>query len=274
VTAAVFNYDKPIQNFIAELDKTGHVTHVAYRKTSVTFHHNGGRLSLRGILDVWKVRPASAQFQVDGQGAVGQYVRLNEYAWATGNTQGNKESISIELANATLGPDWTVAEVTWREGARLCGAIHYKVLGVRPSRKTVKMHQDWKSTTCPGPFIKPRLSQIIAEAQRAYDNFAKAAQTNDNTGPKEDASMSAAEVKDLKDYVDTAVEKAVSDLKKHLDANFGEKAVDNPNAYLNTGVTPRLMLNLKQWFRGAVDELRSPTSLPEDHTPAPRTIGD
>src|SRR4051794_21757579 len=128
-------YDKPVQDFIAGLDATGHVTHTAYRKTSVTFHHNGGRLSLQGCLDVWKTRPASALFDVDGQGRLGQYVRVNEYAWATGNTEGNKSSISIEMANATTAPDWTVAEVTWKEAARLAGWLFARVIGVAPTRE-------------------------------------------------------------------------------------------------------------------------------------------
>lgn len=171
MTAAPIAYDKPVKNLIAGLDATGHVTNTAYRKTSVTFHHNGGRLSHEGVLDVWKTRPASAQFDVDGQGALAQYVGVNMYAWATGNTQGNKESISIELANATLDPDWLVAEVTWREGARLCGWLHARVLGVRPSRATVKIHSDWKATLCAGPHIRSILDTLIAEAQAAYDYF-------------------------------------------------------------------------------------------------------
>ena len=55
-------YDKPVVDFIAQLSATGHVTHTAYKKTSVTLHHNGGRLSHQGVLNVWKVRPASAHF--------------------------------------------------------------------------------------------------------------------------------------------------------------------------------------------------------------------
>jgi hypothetical protein len=170
---AVINYDRPVANYIDQLSATGHVTHTAYRKASVTFHHNAGRLSLQGILDVWKTRPASAHFQVDGAGHVGQYVKVNEYAWATGSTQGNKESISIELANATLAPNWTVAKATYEEGARLCGWIHANILGVRPSRKTVKMHKDWKATGCPGPFIEKLLNTLISLAQKAYDVFTK-----------------------------------------------------------------------------------------------------
>ena len=71
MTAAPIKYDLPVANFIAGLDATGHVTHRNYTKKSVTFHHNGGRLSLAGILEVWKTRPASAHFQSDAAGRIG-----------------------------------------------------------------------------------------------------------------------------------------------------------------------------------------------------------
>ena len=53
-------YDQPVTDFIAALSATGHVTHTKYKKTSVTFHHNGGNLTHAGVLSVWKTRPASA----------------------------------------------------------------------------------------------------------------------------------------------------------------------------------------------------------------------
>jgi len=105
-------YDRTVSNFIDQLSATGHVTHRAYRKTSVTLHHNAARLSHQGVLNVWRTRPASAHFDVDAAGAVAQYVKVNEYAWAVGNTAGNQSTISIEMANATLAPGWTVTDAT------------------------------------------------------------------------------------------------------------------------------------------------------------------
>lgn len=172
--AGVIAYDRPVKDFIAQLNATKHVTNTAYRKTSVTFHHNGGRLSLQGVLDVWKVRPASAHFQVDGQGNLGQYVKVNEYAWHAGNTQGNKESIGIELANATLAPDWLVADVTWRAGARLAGWLFARVIGARPTRETVHVHHDWKQTLCAGPYLDRIREQLFLAVETAYNEFSGA----------------------------------------------------------------------------------------------------
>ena len=170
-------YDKPIADFIAGLDATGHVTHKSYNKTSVTFHHNAGRLSLQGILDVWKVRPASAHFQVDRAANIGQYVRLREYAWATGNTEGNMRSVNIELANDTLAPEWGVSEVTWKAGARLAAWIFFNEIGVRPSSANVFQHNHWLPTMCAGPYIAKVWPLLLAEVQVQYDMFARGTAT-------------------------------------------------------------------------------------------------
>jgi hypothetical protein len=167
----VIAYDRPVRDFIAGLNATGHVTHTQHRKTKIAFHHNGGRLSLGGILDVWKVRPASAHFQVDGAGAIGQYVLPNEYAWALGNTQGNKECISIELANATLAPSWLVSEVTMMEGARLAGWLFAKLIGERPTDANIEVHHNYKQTLCAGPCIDRNLGRMIEQAQVSYLHF-------------------------------------------------------------------------------------------------------
>lgn len=167
--AATIAYDLPLWDFIAGLDATGHVSHVPHRKTHVTLHHNGGRLSFEGILDVWRVRPASAHFDIDGAGRAAQFVRVNEYAWATGSTEGNQRSISIEMCNETLAPDWKVSEVTWRAAGRLAGWLFARVIGYRPTREFLVQHKEWNATMCAGPHIDKVYNQILAVAQETYD---------------------------------------------------------------------------------------------------------
>lgn len=166
-------YDKPVKDLISQLNETGHVSHRSYKKTSVTLHHNAGRLSHEGVLRVWQSRPASAHFDVDGVGAVAQYVKALEYAWATGNTEGNQRTISIEMANKQLSPSWEVAEVTWKSAARLAAWLFATVVHERPSSSNFFKHSHWSATACAGPHIDKVWSQIMAEAQRAYDEFNK-----------------------------------------------------------------------------------------------------
>ena len=171
---ATIAYDRPVKNLIDELSKTGHVTHRSDKKTIVTIHHNAGRLTHEGCLAVWKVRPASAHFDVDRKGAVAQYVKTNEYAWATGNGEGNRKSISIEMANSEVGGQWPVAEVTWKSAARLAGWLFAKKIGHRPTKDTLVYHHHWRQTACAGPYMDKVYKQVLAAAQKAYDYFAGA----------------------------------------------------------------------------------------------------
>lgn len=167
----VIAYDRPVKDLIAGLNATGHVTHTQYRKDMVTLHHNGGRLSHEGVLNVWKTRPASAHFDVDAAGDVAQYVKANEYAWACGNTVGNQRSISVEMANSAIGGNWPVAEATWRSAARLAGWLFARIIGVRPSKSNLVVHHFWKATECAGPYIDGHLNAIVDLAGQHYDEF-------------------------------------------------------------------------------------------------------
>lgn len=165
-------YDLSVKDLIAGLDATKHVTHTPYRKTHVTLHHNGGILTHEDVLSVWQTREASAHFDIDWSGNAAQYVRVNEYAWSCGNTDGNQRSISIEMCNETRGPEWKVREVTWRRAARLAGWLFFRVIGARPTRETLVQHKYWNPTECAGPHIDSVYDHILWHTQLAYDAYA------------------------------------------------------------------------------------------------------
>jgi hypothetical protein len=188
VTATI-NYDRHIVNLIDELSRTGHVTHTKYKKKSVTLHHNGGvRFSHQTILNIWRSRPASAHFDVDAVGDPAQYVEEHEYAWAVGNTRGNQETISIEMANISGSPHWEVAEATWQGAARLAGFLFAHVIDghPRPTRSNFFVHHHWSSTACAGPFVDSHYDEILHAAQQAYDHFHGAAPAPAITSPVRD----------------------------------------------------------------------------------------
>ena len=195
---ATIKYDRPVKNLIDALSRTGHVTHTAYKKKSVTLHHNGGRLTHEGVLNVWKTRPASAHFDVDREGKVCQYVKVNEYAWAVGNAAGNRETISIEMANSQVGGNWEVSETTWKSAARLAGWLFAKVIGTRPTSSNLHYHKHWASTACAGPYMDSVYDQVLRLAQKSYDYFkaASAAPKPSQPGnaPRKSNTQIAAEV--------------------------------------------------------------------------------
>ena len=163
-------YDQPIEDLVSALSATGHVTHQSFTKTSVTIHHNGGVANTHeDVLNTWRTREASAHFDVDVHGAIAQFVDVHEYAWATGNTQGNESSISIEMADASGSPSWEIADATWKSAARLAAWLFHHVIGARPSNENVFPHKHWVSDDCPGPWALDHWDEIIAEMQHQYD---------------------------------------------------------------------------------------------------------
>jgi Cpl-7 lysozyme-like protein/N-acetylmuramoyl-L-alanine amidase-like protein len=189
-------YDKVVKNLIGGLNATGHVTHEQHRKDMVTFHHNGGRLSHEGVLNVWKTRPASAHFDVDAAGNVAQYVEMNEYAWACGNTEGNQRSISIEMCNEATNGQWPVSETTWRSAARLAGWLFAKVIGTRPSSANLVPHHHWKATTCAGPYMDGKHSEFVSVAQQAFDFFKGGGSSAPPSAPPSSGGKSMAQIVD------------------------------------------------------------------------------
>jgi hypothetical protein len=170
----VIGYDRPVKDLIDELNATRHVTHTSFKKKSVTLHHNAGVLTHEQVLAIWKTRPASAHFDVDAQGDIAQYVLVPEYAWSTGSTLGNEESINIEMCNSSLAPKWEVSSTTWMSAARLAGWLFAKEIEAPPTAANFFVHHHWIPDTCAGPFIDTIFNQILAVAQAEYNSFSTA----------------------------------------------------------------------------------------------------
>lgn len=125
------------------------------------------------MYNVWQNRQASAHYGVDGD-YVMQFVWDKNAAWSTANSNGNHAGISIEHANSSLGPKWTISERTWKNGARLAAHLHVThKLGRPVGGKTMRRHSDFFATACPGPFMASIWSQYVKEAQAEYDRITK-----------------------------------------------------------------------------------------------------
>lgn len=237
---ATIDYDQSVADFIAALSATGHVTHTKYKKTSVTFHHNGGNLTHAGVLSVWKTRPASAHFDVDAQGRVAQYVHVQEYAWAVGNRGGNESTISIEMADKTFAPKWEVSETTWKEAARLAGWLFAHVIREAPVKSNVHYHHDWSATECPGPYMDSIRSDLLAEVKKWYTHFNK----SDDHSP---SSPRPSTPKPTKSYAEVARDVIAGKygngdtrVKKLKDAGYDPKTVQSEvNRLLSSTTKPR-----------------------------------
>lgn len=137
---------------------------------TIVIHHNGG-LSDEGARSTWYVSTGhgtSAHYQVTPDkiwGCVGE----ESVAYHAGNYEVNQRSIGIEHLNNRGEPDWTIAEETYRNSARLIADICNRY-NLPINRETIHPHKEFTATDCPGGIDIDRLIQMVLELSGDIDN--------------------------------------------------------------------------------------------------------
>ena len=137
----------------------------------VVVHHNAGNLTTRGCWNVWQTREASAHYQVEESGKIGQLVWDRDIAWHAGNWHANQTSIGIEHANNNVEAG-TISTATLEAGAHLVAAIcRYYWLGRPQWGKNVFPHSYFSATGCPGQIAGTQRAAYMERAQYWYDQM-------------------------------------------------------------------------------------------------------
>ena len=137
----------------------------------IILHHNDGNLSIQGCWNVWQTRPASAHYQVETSGRIGQLVWDRDTAWHAGNWVANTTSIGIEHADASTHP-YRISDDCLENGAHLLAALcHYYKLGRPVWGKNVFGHRDFSATECPASIAGSQHATYMARAGYWYDQM-------------------------------------------------------------------------------------------------------
>ena len=146
---------------------------VADETKLLSVHYTPGRsqnirgLSIQDCYNVWQSREASAHYQVDINGRIGQLVNDGDTAWHAGSA--NSWSIGIEHANNQFGP-WTISDATLEAGAHLVAALcKYYGLGRPEWMGNVYPHSYFMATACPGEIAGSQNAAYMSRAQEWYD---------------------------------------------------------------------------------------------------------
>lgn len=135
----------------------------------VGIHYDYGNPTVEEVYSWWQSRAASAHYQVEEGGRIGQLVWDSNTAWALGNWDANCKSINIEHANRA---DGTVSEACLDSGAHLTAAIcKYYGLGRPEWLKNVFPHKYFSDTSCPGELYGKQKTAYIERAQYWYDKM-------------------------------------------------------------------------------------------------------
>ena len=203
--------------------------------TKITPHHMAGNLDPYNCAK-WHCngdREASANYYIGTDGTIVGGVDENRRAWTSSSGWNDQKAITIEVANNSLAPNWTISDKAYASLVKLCADI-CKRYGITPKydgtkNGSVTTHDMYASTLCPGPYLK----NIITT--KKFENDVIKAMGGVQPTPKED-EMKFKDLKILyydrdniiKDDSVRVVQSIV--IPEEIDGSFGprtEKAVKN-----------------------------------------------
>ena len=145
--------------------------------SKIVIHHNMGNLTTETCYATWQTRAASAHYQVEANGTVGQLVLDSDTAWQAGDWQINTRSIGIEHADyIDSSGQWRMTEATINSGARLVAALCLEYNLGRPQwGVNVVGHNECTSTECPASLAVggSQHNEYLAKAQEWYDKLSR-----------------------------------------------------------------------------------------------------
>lgn len=137
----------------------------------IIIHHMVGNLSLETLGRVMESRESSATYGIDVNGNIGRYVDEAYRPWTSSSWEADKCAVTIEVANNSDAPDWTVSDASMNALIELCADI-CKRNGIAKLNYTgdksgnLHMHKWYASTACPGPYLESKFAYIAEEVNK------------------------------------------------------------------------------------------------------------
>lgn len=157
----------------------------------IVVHHNA-TTNKDVAMNTWMVSSGnwtSAHYEITPTEIIG-CVGEQYSAFHSGDATMNRRSIGLEHLNETGAPNWTVADATLRNSAKLIADI-CKRYGFYPDAQHIIPHRSVSSTACPGGLD---MNKLIRYAQEAYNGKATATTTTTTTQTKKEDTL---EVNDM-----------------------------------------------------------------------------
>lgn len=136
----------------------------------ITIHHMAGNLTVEQCGNVFAPasRKASANYGIGTDGRVGMYVEEKDRAWTSSNRDNDNQAVTIEVANNSVAPNWTVSDVAYSKLIDLCVDICQRngikeLIWTGDKNGTLTCHYMFSNTACPGPYLKSKMPEIAAE---------------------------------------------------------------------------------------------------------------
>lgn len=142
---------------------------------TITIHHMAGNLSVETCGKVFQnpKKRGSSNYGIGTDGRIAVYVEEENRAWTSSNGVNDHRAITIEVANNTGDPYWTVSDKAMESLIKLvadiCSRNKITKLIWSNSREdrvnhrngsNMTVHRDFAATLCPGPYLLSQMPYI------------------------------------------------------------------------------------------------------------------
>lgn len=148
--------------------------------TKITPHHVGGNLTVESIGQVFQTpkRNASSNYSIGSDGRIGMYVEEKDRSWCSSSLANDNAALTIEVANDSGSPNWTVSSAAWEVLVRLCVDMCRRNHGIKQKNgrpgiycddtpnASLTFHRYFSATGCAQPYIWNRRQQLCDEVNK------------------------------------------------------------------------------------------------------------
>lgn len=135
----------------------------------ITIHHMAGNLSIETCANVFQgTRKASSNYGIGSDGRIGLYVDEGNRAWTSSSSANDSQAVTIEVANNSKAPNWTVSDKAYASLLNLCEDICRRnnieeINFTGDKNGNLTMHNYFANTCCPGPYLESKFKNIAKE---------------------------------------------------------------------------------------------------------------
>lgn len=136
-----------------------------HKISRVIVHHWAGTGTSGISRLVHSTAQASANYIIANGQIIGS-VPESRRAWTSGSSTADNPAITIEIQNSDGAPIWPVSTANINALTRLIADIADRHGWGKLKKSHVRGHREFQATSCPGPYLWPRLAAIRKNAQK------------------------------------------------------------------------------------------------------------
>ncbi len=140
----------------------------------ITIHHMAGNITVETCGDIFAnaSRKASSNYAIDGTGKVAMYVEEKNRSWCSSSADNDHQAITIEVANNSGEPNWSVSDTALEKLIELCIDICQRnniesLNFTGDATGNLTMHKYFSATACPGPYLESKFEYIAQQVNKA-----------------------------------------------------------------------------------------------------------